>query len=88
MNSGQVIMRALFYLELVGGFVLILFGVLFLLFLPLNFSELTTIVIFVGAGALLIRKAAQIRKDDKVRAEISKKPKKKGSKTKSGPKNL
>jgi len=81
-------MRALFYLELVGGFVLILFGVLFLLFLPLNFSELTTIVIFVGAGALLIRKAAQIRKDDKVRAEISKKPKKKGSKTKSGPKNL
>jgi hypothetical protein len=87
-NSGQVIMRALFYLELVGGLVLILFGVLFLLFLPLNFSELTTIVIFVGAGALLIRKAAQIRKDDKVRAEISKKPQKKGSKTKSGPKNL
>lgn len=53
---------AKFYLEIAGGILLLVFGVLFFLFLQLNFSEVTTIVIFIGAGILIIRRAALNRK--------------------------
>lgn len=46
-----------FYIEIAGGVLLVVFGVLFFLFLPINFSEVTTIIIFIGAGILIIRKA-------------------------------
>jgi hypothetical protein len=44
-------------LELIASIFLILFGVLFLLYLPLSVSELATDAIFIGAGALILRKA-------------------------------
>jgi hypothetical protein len=60
-------------LEAVGSIFLILFGVLFLLYLPLSLSEIATDAIFIGAGALFMRKAIQDRRLELARAKTDKK---------------
>jgi uncharacterized membrane protein HdeD (DUF308 family) len=63
-----------FYLEIVGGIVLIIFGLLFFVYLQLNLSELVTVVVFVGGGALIIRRAFQNRATERTqRAQIESK---------------
>ena len=74
-----------YYLEIIGGIVLIIFGILFLLYLPVTFSELATIVIFIGAGILMIRKAIVDQRQAKIQAELNRN-KQKNSKSKSGSK--
>jgi hypothetical protein len=64
---------ALYYLEVAGGVVLVIFGILFFLYLPINFSEVTTIIIFIGAGILIIRKAVLDRREAKVQTAIQSK---------------
>jgi len=44
-------------LEIIASIFLLIFGILFLLYLPLSVSELATDAIFIGAGALIMRKA-------------------------------
>ena len=48
-------------LELIGGILLIVLGLLFIAYLGTNPTELATDVIFVGAGVLVIRRALQSR---------------------------
>jgi len=80
-------MGARFYLEIIGGVVLILFGILFLRYLPFNFSELVTVVVFVGGGVLIIRKAVQKRMEaEKVPLDRANRKKEKNMATKSGAK--
>jgi hypothetical protein len=55
-------------LEVIASIFLILFGILFLFYLPVSVSELATDAIFIGAGALILRKAILDR-----RVEISEK---------------
>ncbi len=50
-------------LELFGGGVLILFGVLFLAYLPLDFSDVSTDAIFIIFGLLFVRKGVIDRKE-------------------------
>ena len=45
------------FLEVIASVFLMIFGVLFLLYLPVSVSELATDAIFIGAGALIMRKA-------------------------------
>jgi len=52
--------------EIIGGLILIVFGLLFLLFLPTTFSEISTDAIFIGAGVLFLRKALLDRRKEKV----------------------
>ncbi|MDA4111074.1 MAG: hypothetical protein OK439_00940 [Thaumarchaeota archaeon] len=51
-------------LEIISAILLIIFGILFLLYLPLSISELATDAIFIGAGALIMRKAFQDYKNE------------------------
>jgi hypothetical protein len=51
-------------LEVIASVFLILFGVLFLLYLPVSASELATDAIFIGAGALIMRKAILDRRHE------------------------
>lgn len=71
---------AKFYLEITGGIFLIIFGILFYLYLPINFSEVTTIIIFIGAGVLIIRKAILNRREQQ-QHQIGNDPYKKDQKT-------
>lgn len=75
-----------FYLEIIGGILLIVFGILFFIYLGLSFQEVTTDVIFVGAGVLIIRRAIQDRKQDKVQEQVKKKNQKGNPATKAGQK--
>jgi len=50
-------------LELFGGVVLILFGLLFLLYLPLDFSDVSTDAIFIIFGLLFVRKGVMERRE-------------------------
>jgi hypothetical protein len=72
-------MRVRFYLELIGGIILIIFGILFLRYLPITISEITTDAIFIGAGVLIIRKSILNRRVQKVQEQIDKKTQKKPS---------
>ena len=60
-------------LEAVGSIFLILFGILFLLYLPLSLSEIATDGIFIGAGALFMRKAILDRRLELGRAKTERK---------------
>jgi hypothetical protein len=72
-------MRVRFYLELIGGIILIIFGILFLRYLPITISEITTDAIFIGAGVLIIRKSILNRRVQKVQEQMNKKTQKKPS---------
>lgn len=63
LNQAKVasIMAARTILEISGGLLLIVLGLLFIAYLGTNPSELATDVIFVGAGILIIRRAFQKR---------------------------
>ena len=50
-------------LELVGGGVLIIFGLLFLAYLPHDFQDVSTDAIFVVFGLLFVRKGVIDRKE-------------------------
>jgi small neutral amino acid transporter SnatA (MarC family) len=63
-------------LEIIAAAFLILFGILFLVYLPLSLSELATDAIFLGAGILILRKAIQHRKEEQ---EVDLKSRKKTS---------
>ncbi|HXQ91902.1 MAG TPA: hypothetical protein VN739_02775 [Nitrososphaerales archaeon] len=52
--------------EIIGALILIVFGLLFLLFLPTTFSEISTDAIFIGAGVLFLRKALLDRRKKKI----------------------
>jgi hypothetical protein len=56
--------------EIIGALVLIVFGLLFLLFLPTTFSEISTDAIFIGAGVLLLRKALLDRRKEKIQTQV------------------
>jgi len=60
-------------LEIIAAVFLIIFGILFLLYLPFTISELATDAIFIGAGALIMRRAFQDRRADRVRTQSSEK---------------
>jgi hypothetical protein len=79
-------LAARFYLQIVGGILLILFGILFLFYLQITFTEFTTDVIFIGAGILFIRKAIVDRKKERVQAEVSRKNPKKNQQPSTGSK--
>jgi hypothetical protein len=64
--------KAQFYLEIAGGAVLILFGILFFVYLPQTFTEVTTVLIFVVAGVLVIRRAILRWTQVRIREEIAK----------------
>jgi hypothetical protein len=64
-------------LEVIASIFLILFGILFLVFLPLSVSELATDAIFIGAGALIMRKAILDRRHDLLEKNASIKPRRK-----------
>jgi hypothetical protein len=77
-----------FYLEISGGVLLIIFGFLFLAFLPITISELATDAIFIGAGILIIRKAFIDRRLAKIQEQVAKKKQSKNSDPKTGQKKL
>jgi hypothetical protein len=77
---------AKFYLEIVGGSLLILLGILFFLYLPQTFSEISTVAIFVVGGVLIIRKAVLDWTREKIREETTRSTQKKNSQSKSGTK--
>jgi len=52
--------------EIIGALILIVFGLLFLLFLPSTFPEISTDAIFIGAGVLFLRKALLDRRKKKI----------------------
>jgi hypothetical protein len=58
-------------LEIIGAIILIVFGLLFFLYLPTTFSEVSTDAIFIGAGALIFRKALLDRKKEKTQNQIN-----------------
>jgi len=64
--------KAQFYLEIAGGGVLVLFGILFFIYLPQTFTEVTTVLIFVVAGVLVIRKAILGWTQERIREEVAK----------------
>jgi small neutral amino acid transporter SnatA (MarC family) len=69
-------------LEIIGAVILIVFGLLFLLFLPTTISEISTDAIFIGAGILFIRKALQDRNKEKIQEHMNqKRPKNPNAKT-------
>ncbi len=76
-----------FYLELAGGVLLIIFGILFLRYLPITISEITTDSIFIGAGVLIIRRAILSRRVGKIEQPLGKKNHKSPS-TKTGAKKI
>ena len=65
-------MKAQFYFEIAGGAVLILFGILFFIYLPQTFTEVTTVLIFVVAGVLIIRKAILGWTQERIREAVAK----------------
>jgi len=60
-------------LEIIGAVILIVFGLLFLLFLPTTISEISTDAIFIGAGILFIRKALLDRNKEKIQDQMNQK---------------
>ena len=60
---------------------MIIFGFLFLLYLQITFTEITTDAIFIGAGVLFIRKATIDRKQAKIQEQITSKKKNQGKNT-------
>ena len=70
-------LSARFYLELAGGLLLIVFGALFLRYLPLSISEIATDAIFIGAGVLMIRKSILDLREAKLEQVAGKKNNKK-----------
>jgi ABC-type transport system involved in cytochrome bd biosynthesis fused ATPase/permease subunit len=83
---GLTTLGARFYLELTGGVLLIIFGILFFVYLPKTFSEISTVVIFVIAGVLIIRKAILNWTQEKIQQELAKRDQKKSPPPKSGSK--
>ena len=71
-----------FYFELVGGALLIFLGILFFVYLPQTFSEITTVLIFVAAGVLVIRRAVVNWTREKISEEVAKSNQKKSSPSK------
>ena len=75
-------------LEIIGAVVLIVFGLLFLLFLPTTISEISTDAIFIGVGVeLFIRKALLDRNKEKIQDQMNQK-KQKNPNAKTDKKNL
>ncbi len=70
-------MGARFYFEMIGGVVLIFLGILFFVYLPPTFSEITTVLIFVAAGVLIIRRAIVIWTREKIAEGVAKSNQKK-----------
>jgi uncharacterized membrane protein YfcA len=66
-----------FYFEVVGGALLIFLGILFFVYLPPTFSEITTVLIFVAAGVLVIRRAVVNWTREKIAEEVTKSNQKK-----------
>jgi len=60
-------------LEIIGAIILIVLGLLFFLFLPTTFSEISTDAIFIGAGVLIFRKALLDRRKEKIQNQIRQK---------------
>jgi uncharacterized membrane protein HdeD (DUF308 family) len=83
-----VSLAAKFYLQIVGGIILIVFGILFLLYLQITFAELTTDIIFIGAGILFIRKAFVDRRQGKIEAELARKNQKKNPQSRTGSRKI
>lgn len=79
-------MGARFNFEIVGGATLILFGILFFLYLPHTFSEISTVLIFAVAGVLIIRRAIVNWTQEKIEEEVAKNNPKKNPPAKSTPK--
>jgi hypothetical protein len=57
--------------SIIGGVLLIVFGLLFLIYLPTSGTELATDAIFIGAGILIIRSAYLNRRREKQQAQMS-----------------
>ncbi|MDG6996198.1 MAG: hypothetical protein JRN52_09770 [Nitrososphaerota archaeon] len=60
-------------LELIGGILLIVLGLLFIAYLGTSPTELATDVIFVGAGMLVIRRALQRRSSPVAQSQTARK---------------
>jgi hypothetical protein len=74
-------------LEIIGALILIVFGLLFLAFLPITFSEIATDSIFIGAGVLFLRRAILDRRKEKIQNQVNQR-RQKSSKTNSAKKKI